>query len=76
MRSTDTVTHDSTSDMTQALKASLTPTERAGLVHALRGALETLQPASGPLDQALRGRYALLADVLDQGDADHAHALT
>ncbi len=55
------MTHDSTSDMTQALRASLTPTDRAGLVHALRGALETLQPASGPLDQALRGRYALLA---------------
>jgi len=70
------MTHDSTRDMTQALRASLTPTERAKLVHALRGAMDTLQPASGPLDQALRGRYALLADVLDQGDNDHTHALT
>ena len=70
------MTHDSTSDMTQALRASLTPTDRAELVHALRGALETLRPASGPLDQALRGRYALLANVLDQGDDDRAHALT
>ena len=76
MRPTNTVTHDSTSDMAQALRASLTPPERAELVHALRAALETLQPASGPLDQALRGRYALLADVLDQGDDDHPHALT
>ena len=70
------MSHDSTSDMAQVLRASLTPADRVGLVHALRDVLETLQPASGPLDQALRGRYALLADVLDQGDADHTHALT